>query len=346
MNNPDRLIVIGASAGGVESLKEVLSELPADFPAAICVVLHVPAYQPSLLPKILTQCCKMKAIHPEDGMQLKTGVIYVAPPDHHLLVERDRLAVKKGPKENRFRPSIDALFRSAAYQYGPQAIGVVLSGALDDGTSGLWSVKRLGGIAIIQEPNDARFESMPKSALEYVEADHKLPAREIGPVLLRAIKEAPAPAPPADAGLKAQMKMEIKIAEEDDAFRKGVFDGPELTPFTCPECHGVLVNIREGKMARFRCHTGHAYTDSALLEGVMATTGEMLWQVMRSLEEAVMLINQMGQNLQVAGDKERAETFFSKARELEKRSNTFHDTVLKHESLSGDNLGQLEIGGA
>jgi two-component system chemotaxis response regulator CheB len=342
MNKSDYIIVIGASAGGLESLKEVVGQLPADLPAAICVVLHIPAYQPSLLPKILTDCCKLEAIHPEDGMKLKTGVIYVAPPDHHLLVEGDRLAIKKGPKENRFRPSIDALFRSAAYGYGPRAIGVILSGALDDGTSGLWSVKRLGGIAIIQEPNDARFESMPKSALEYVDADHKVPAGEIGPILLRAIKKEPAPARPADAELMAQMEMEVKIAEEDDAFRKGVFDGPELTPFTCPECHGVLVKVVEGKMARFRCHTGHAYTDSALLEGVMETTGEMLWQVMRSLEEAVMLLNQMGQDLQVAGEKERAKIFFAKASELEKRSTTFHSTVLKHESLSGDNLAQSE----
>jgi two-component system chemotaxis response regulator CheB len=342
MHASERIIVLGASAGGVESLIQVLCDLPADIPAAICVVLHVPAYRPSRLPNILTDCGKVKAIHPEDGAKIKSGLIYVAPPDHHLLIEGDRLAVKKGPKENRFRPSIDALFRSAAYEYGPRVIGVILSGALDDGTSGLWSVKRLGGIAIIQEPSDARFESMPKSALEYVQADYKLPAREIGALLSRLVKEEIAPAPPRDSKLKAQMEMEIKIAEEDDAFRKGVFDGPELTPFTCPECHGVLVKITEGKMARFRCHTGHAYSDSALLEGVMLTTGEMLWQVMRSLEEAVMLLNQMGQNLQVAGDADRAKIFFKKAQELEKRSATFHDTVLKHESLSGDNLGQAE----
>ncbi len=301
------MIVLGASAGGVESLREVLSDLPGDFPAAICVVLHVPAYQPSVLPSILTKCGKLEAIHPEDGAKIEASRIYVAPPDHHLLIEGHHLAVKKGPKENRFRPSIDALFRSAAYCYGPRAIGVVLSGALDDGTSGLWSVKRLGGVAIIQEPSDARFESMPKSALEYVETDYKLTAREIGALLPRLIHEEPAAAPPDDPELREQMKMEIQIAEKDDAFRKGVFEGAELTPFTCPECHGVLVKMIEGKMARFRCHTGHAYTDSSLLEGVMAMTGEMLWQVMRSLEESVMLLNQMGQSLQVAGDRERAD---------------------------------------
>jgi two-component system chemotaxis response regulator CheB len=253
--------------------------------------------------------------------------------------------VTKGPKENRFRPSIDALFRSAAYRYGPRVIGVVLSGALDDGTSGLWSVKRMGGTAIIQEPSDARFESMPKSALEYVKPDHKLPAREIGALLPQLLEREIVAPTPVDQKLKEQMELEIGIAVEDDAFRKGVFDGPELTPFTCPECHGALVKIVEDRFVRFRCHTGHAYTDNALLEGVMETTGEMLWQVMRSLEEAVMLLNQMGQMRQVAGDADRAQVFFDKAAELEMRSNTFHDTVLKHESLSRDNLADRATGG-
>jgi two-component system, chemotaxis family, protein-glutamate methylesterase/glutaminase len=141
------------------------------------------------------------------------------------------------------------------------------------------------------------------------------------------------------------MELEIEIAKEDDAFRKGFFDGPELTPFTCPECHGVLVKLVEDRFVRFRCHTGHAYTDNALLEGVMEMTGEMLWQVMRSLEEAVMLLNQMGQMRQVVGDDERAQIFFAKAADLEKRSNSFHSTVLSHESLSGDNLGMTKHGG-
>jgi two-component system, chemotaxis family, protein-glutamate methylesterase/glutaminase len=282
----------------------------------------------------------MKALHPEDGTKIKPGVIYVAPPDHHLLIESTRMAVKKGPKENRFRPSIDALFRSAAYNYGARAIGVILSGALDDGTSGLWSIKRLGGIAVVQQPDDARFESMPKSALEYVEVDYSMPAAEIGPLLTRLVSERPAQDVAVDPDIQTRMAKEIEIASEDAAFHKGIMELGTLTPFTCPECHGVLVKIAESKMSRFRCHTGHAYTESALLEGVMESTGEMLWQVMRSLEEAVMVVNEMARNLKNAGDPERAQLFLDKARELEKRSDTFHDVVLRHESLSGDNLGQ------
>src|SRR5215207_2546543 len=142
---PERAIVIGASAGGVETLREVVSRIPADLPAPVFVVLQIPPYVASSLPQILSQAGPLPAVHPQDGTRIKAGTIYIAPPDHHLLIGQGRIAVKKGPKENRFRPSIDALFRSAAYIYGAQAIGVVLSGALDDGTSGLWSIKQLGG---------------------------------------------------------------------------------------------------------------------------------------------------------------------------------------------------------
>jgi two-component system chemotaxis response regulator CheB len=248
--------------------------------------------------------------------------------------------VKKGPKENRFRPSIDALFRSAAYSYGARAIGVVLSGALDDGTSGLWSIKRLGGVAIVQDPRDANVAAMPESALAMVDVDHRLPAAAMGPLLRRLVSEQPPPVAAVEPETQERMGTEIAIAADDGAFQKGIMKLGTLTPFTCPECHGVLVKIPEGDMSRFRCHTGHAYTDSALLEGVMESTGEMLWQVMRSLEEAVMLLEGMGRDLQAGGQGERAKAFFAKSRELEKRSRTFHDAVLQHESLSRENVGR------
>jgi two-component system, chemotaxis family, protein-glutamate methylesterase/glutaminase len=335
----ERCIVIGASAGGVETLKEVVARLPADLSVPVFVVLHIPPFVASSLPEILSQVGPLPAVHPQDGTRIKPGHIYVAPPDLHLLIEDGRIAIKRGPKENRFRPSIDALFRSAAYIYGSKAIGVVLSGALDDGTSGLWSIKRLGGIAIVQEPSQAQFDSMPLSALEYVDVDYKLPSTEIGALLGRLVLES-APETLMDEEVILRMKTESLIAAEDGAFQKGIMEMGTLTPFTCPECKGALVKIPEGEMSRFRCHTGHAYTDNALLEAVSESTGEMLWQVMRSLEEDVMLLNHMGQHLKEAGNADRAEKFFKKARELEKRSKTFHETVLDHESLSGDNLGQ------
>ncbi|RYD35953.1 MAG: chemotaxis protein CheB [Verrucomicrobiaceae bacterium] len=340
MKKHDRCIVIGASAGGVETLREVVAGLPADLRVPVFVVLHIPPYAASILPKILAKACPLPVIHAKDGERVSGGTVYVASPDHHLLIEGGRVAVKRGPKENRFRPSIDALFRSAAHVYGPGAVGVVLSGALDDGTSGLWSIQRTGGTVVIQQPGDARFDSMPRSALEYVVPDHLLPAAEMGPLLGRLALEPVPAAPPMDPHFEKLLAAEVKIAAEGGAFQKGIMELGTLTPFTCPECHGALARILNGLTLRFRCHTGHAYTDSALLEGVMECAGEMLWQVIRTLEESVMLLNNMGTHLREAGDMGRAEAFFTKARILEKRSRAFHDAALDHESLSGDNLGQ------
>jgi two-component system chemotaxis response regulator CheB len=338
----NRAIFIGASAGGVEALKDVVRELPEKFPAPIFVVLHVPPYVPSTLPRILADAGHLPAIHPKNGASIRPGVIYVASPDHHLLAEEDHILVKKGPKENLFRPSIDALFRSGAYTYGNRAIGVVLSGVLDDGTSGLWSIKRLGGTTIVQEPNEARFESMPRSALEYVEVDYTLTAPEIGKLLGTLLNETAGNGKMdrSQSEDKKRMGTEVGIAAKDDAFNQGVLELGELTPFTCPECHGVLVRVAEGKMSRFRCHTGHAYTDNALIEAVMEYTGELLWQVIRSLEEGVMLLEHMARHLEKAGSSSRAAIFRTKSAELKKRSEAYHKDALAHESLSGDNLGQ------
>jgi two-component system, chemotaxis family, protein-glutamate methylesterase/glutaminase len=339
----DGVVVIGASAGGVSGLREVVDGLPADLPAAVFVVLHVPAYKASALPEILNVSAALPASHPRDGEGIETGRIYVAPPDHHLLVEHGYVAVKKGPKENRFRPSIDALFRSAAYNYGPRVIGVVLSGGLDDGTSGLWSIKRLGGKTIVQHPADAQFESMVENALSQVEVDYTLPAREIGPLLSRLLAEPPIEAVKDEPDLRKRLKIELAIAVEGGAFQKGVMEIGELTPFTCPECHGVLVKLTEEARTRYRCHTGHAYTDSALLDGVMESTGDMLWQVMRGFEEAVMVVEHMAEHLRVAGDVDRAAVYAERARELEARSRLFHELVLQHRRLSGENLEETSI---
>jgi two-component system chemotaxis response regulator CheB len=336
------IVVIGASAGGVESLRDLVGGLPADFPGAVFVVLHIPPFQPSSLPQILTRAGPLPAHHPKDGERIQFGRIYVAPPDHHLLIDKGSVAVTKGPKENRFRPSIDALFRSAAYSYGSQVVGVILSGELDDGTSGLRSIKRRGGIAVIQQPSEARFESMPLSALAQVKVDHQVLAHEIGPLMARLTMTQNARDVQGDEGLGRRLKTELEIAREGGAFQKGIMEIGELSPYTCPECAGVLVKLKEGGMTRYRCHTGHGYSDSALLEGVMESTGDMLWKVMRSFEEAVMLLRHMAERIQMEGNKPRSEIYLAKSRELEARSKMFHEVLLKHESLSEENLGGAE----
>lgn len=270
-------ISIGASAGGFHLVVDIISQLPADLPVPVFVVMHLSASYPSQLPGILSWAGRLPAVHPEDGAKIEEGVIYVAPPDHHLLVDGGYIAVKREPKENGFRPSIDALFRSAAYAYGPGAIGVVLSGALNDGASGLWTIKRLGGIAIVQDPFEAEYPSMPRSTLEYVEVDYKVPSSEITGLLRRLVYEQPAQETMVGSGmedgLEDRIAKEVQIAAGASISQKHILGFGELTPFTCPECHGVLVKIMDGKFARYRCHTGHGYSADALLEHLMDRQG-------------------------------------------------------------------------
>jgi len=330
------VVVIGASAGGVSALVELVRSLPRDFPAAIFVVLHVPPYATSRLPEILSRSGPLPAVHPRDGDPIETGKIYVAPPDYHLLMDEDKISVKKGPKENRFRPSIDALFRSAAYNFGSRVIGVVLSGVLDDGTSGLWSIKRMGGLTVIQDPEDAMFPNMPVNVLEYVEVDHISPVAAMAALFSRLIEESVHVKPKLSARYEKLMEMEIVIATQDNAFEMGIIDMGILTPFTCPECHGVLVRLEEEKIIRFRCHTGHAYTIRALLSEITESVEQRLWQAMRGLEETNLLLNKMGDHLKESSQPELAQLFFNKAKKVARQASVVHDNVFKHDNLSGD----------
>ncbi|WP_303311549.1 chemotaxis protein CheB [Hymenobacter sp. BT730] len=330
------IVVIGASAGGVTALLDLVKTLPADFPAPIFVVQHVGPDSPSILPQLLSTAGSLPAKHPENGEIIEAGVIYVAMPDHHLLVENDRVLVTRGPKENRFRPSIDALFRSAAYMYGPRVIGVVLTGYLDDGTSGLWSVQRMGGLAVVQDPHDAQQPAMPENALQFVQADHIVPLAELGSLLVRLTLE-PAPAktrlPAAQLDL---LKIEFTIAKQNNAFELGIIEKGELTPFTCPDCHGALTQLIEGKLIRYRCHTGHAYTISALLSEVTQSVESLLYQSMRGLEETKLLLLNLGQHFEQEKQPDVAAQFFRKADETGHQARVVHDSILKQELLSGD----------
>jgi two-component system, chemotaxis family, protein-glutamate methylesterase/glutaminase len=332
------IVVIGASAGGVPALQACVASLPAELAAAVFVVLHVRADAVSRLPDILNRSGPLSAQEAEDGAKIRAGCIYVAKPDHHLLVDKNRVSVKKGPKENRFRPSIDALFRSAAYTHGPRVIGIVLSGALDDGTSGLWSIKRLGGTTIVQDPQQASFDSMPLSALEQVDVDYTLPTDEIGQKVARLIGEEARHTghPPQD--LIRQMQIETEVAASANAFKKGLIDFGEFTPLTCPECHGALVKLCEGSIVRYRCHTGHGFTASALLAGITEMIEPALWDVTRALEESVMLLDQIAQQLAEAGRSEESRRFHAKARETEKRAHALQGLSISHEHLSHDVL--------
>ena len=330
------IVVIGASAGGVTALLALGKTLPADFPAPVFVVQHLAPDSPSILPQLLSAVSALPVKHPKNEETVQPGVIYVAPPDRHLLLEDNQVLVARGPKENRFRPSIDALFRSAAYTYGPRVIGVVLTGYLDDGTSGLWSVQRMGGLTVVQDPLDAEQPSMPTNALEFVAADHVLPLAQLGPLLVRLTTE-PAPArPPLPADQLDLLKIELTIAKQGGGFELGIIDKGKLTPFTCPDCHGALTQLIEGKLIRYRCHTGHAYTVSALLSEVTESVESMLYQSMRGLEETKMILQNLGAQFTENKQPEVAALFLRKADETGRQARVVHASILKHQALSGD----------
>lgn len=319
--------------------------LPHDLPAAVFVVLHIPPHSPSHLPEIRNRAGPLKACHPQDGDPIEPGRIYVAPPDRHLILERERVPVRNGPRENRFRPSVDALFRSAGYVFGPRVIGMVLSGTLDDGTSGLWTIKRQGGVGIVQDPADAEFPHMPANALEQVEVDHTVPTAEMGALLSKLVGKAAPEARKRSAEERELLELEISIAQDDDAFEKGIMEMGRLSPFTCPECHGALVRLEEGGRVRFRCHTGHAFSASALLAGVTQVNEEKLWEAMRGFEEAAMLMDQLSRHFKELKDSKAAALFHQKANEARARARVIHDSVLSSESLSEDTRREKRAGG-
>jgi two-component system chemotaxis response regulator CheB len=285
------IIVIGASAGGVEALRELARGLPSNLPAAVFIVLHVPSAGPSLLPRILNQSGPLRASHAINGEAIERGRIYIAPPDHHLLLERGRVRVARGPKENRARPAADPLFRSAAHAYGTRVVGVVLSGSLDDGTAGLAAIKRRGGLTVAQDPEEALYPGMPRSARENVVLDHCLPIARIAPLLGQL-----ASVPTKDDAVYPVpeiLKVETRIARLEESEMEDVEKIGELSAFTCPECRGALWELRDGDLLRFRCHVGHAFSAESLLADQSEELENALWAALRSLEENAALARRM-----------------------------------------------------
>jgi len=335
------IIVIGASAGGFESLKILVKDLPADLPASIFVVWHTsPDIRESVLAYALQKAGNLPAKQAVDGEQIRQGQIYVAAPDFHLLLESDRVRVTKGPKENRFRPAVDPLFRSAAYNFGSRVVGVILSGALDDGTAGLWTIKFRGGTAIVQDPLDAEFPSMPKSAMREVKVDYCEPIAKIGGILTRLANEPAAENIKIDMKENDKVKIEIDIAAEDGAYERGVFNLGDLSPFTCPDCHGVLLKLKDGNFFRFRCHTGHAFSADSLLSTLTENVEDSIWNAARVMEENAMLLKHLGEHLAETGQQELSEKYFIKAQEAENRIHMIRQTAMRHEKLNAEKILQ------
>ncbi len=337
------LVLIGASAGGVEALVRAVGGLPRDLNAAVLVVLHVPGDSPSHLPAILARSGALPAEHATDDEAILPGAIRIAPPDHHLLIRGDRLRVVRGPRENLHRPAIDPLFRSAALERdGHDIVAVVLSGALDDGTAGAVAVHRAGGTVVIQEPTDAAVPSMPQSVAAVITPDLVLRAGEIGPAV-----EALVSNPERRRGrildpqTRALMEAEIAITAMD---REAVHDEDRPgTPsgFGCPDCQGALFEIDEGSVPRYRCRTGHAYSPQALIVAQDSALEEAMWSGLRALEEQAALAMRLMERLQPVGGErlqERLERRVTESRDRAERIRRF----LLEASSAQDPLGVTE----
>jgi two-component system, chemotaxis family, protein-glutamate methylesterase/glutaminase len=321
------IIVVGASAGGVEALSQLVRGLPPQIPAAIFVVLHISPFGTSVLPRILSRAGRLPAAHGRNGEPIQTGRIYVAPPDHHLLVQRGFVRLARGPRENSNRPAVDPLFRTAARAYGPRVVGVVLSGTLDDGTAGLIAIKRCGGVAVVQDPNEALFSGMPDSAIENGEVDHIVPLARMADLLdelaREPVEEAGEVSVPDDMEKEAAIEA-FDLAAIEDGARPG-------TPSTlaCPECGGTLWELHEGELTRFRCRVGHAFSPDSLLAEQSEALDTALWSAFRALEETASLADRLAGRAHDRKLLRVAARFEDQARDARERAALIREVLLK-----------------
>jgi two-component system, chemotaxis family, protein-glutamate methylesterase/glutaminase len=323
------IVVIGASAGGLEALREILGGLPPNLDAAVMIVLHTASHAKSLLPQILERAGKLPVSHPSDGEAIERGRVYIAPPGFHMIVEDGVLRVLQGPRENRHRPAIDPLFRSAAAAYRERVIGVVLTGMLDDGTAGLMVVSASGGKAIVQDPGTALFPGMPRSALDNVPAARVATLQDLPALLVQLIGS------PLPAGTSRLREVPLGAAKET---RIAELDMKEISseerlgrpsPFGCPDCGGVLWEIEQDGFLRFRCRVGHALTAQYLGAEQRHAVETALWEALRALEESASLYRRMSGRATMSHHLIPAQLYQERASNTEANSRILRDFLLQ-----------------
>ncbi len=326
MPNRD-LIVIGASAGGIEALQLLCAGLPENLNAAVLVVLHTSPSSGGLLPQLLTRAGPLPASYPSEGESIRLGRIYVAPPDYHLIVEPGRLRRVQGPRENHHRPAIDPTFRSAALAYGQRVIGIVLSGLLDDGTSGLMVVRAHGGTAVVQDPSTAMFPSMPENALERVPDAHVASLDNLPKLLTHLVQEKITLQKPARSANDQLAQSETRYSELDMSEIEKEVRAGDPSQFACPECGGVLWEIDQAGLLRFRCRVGHAYTAQYLRAEQRHALESSLWSALRALEESISLYRRMADRL--GGHTQSRRAYEERAANAELNARTLRDFLVR-----------------
>lgn len=316
------IVVVGASAGGISALQSIVRGLPKEFPAAILIVLHLSRQSGGLLANILAGAGSLPSSDARHNEEIRAGHIYVAPPDRHLLVGPERrIYLGRGPKENRFRPAVDPLFRSAAVNEGQKTIGIVLSGGLDDGTAGLCAIGQAGGLTVVQDPSDAEVPSMPRSALQHVAADYCMSAEKIGEMLPILLREAPTRE---KSRVSEDDKFEVELAADERNLRDVAKMG-HPTLYTCPSCAGSLTRIGDGAPARFRCHTGHAFSAMSLDDEQREKVENASWAAIRALQEHALLLQEMVRQPGFSNDE--ITDYSDRADQALKRANLLRETL-------------------
>jgi two-component system, chemotaxis family, protein-glutamate methylesterase/glutaminase len=323
MGNRD-IIVIGGSAGATAPLKEILGRLPPDLPAAVFVVLHIPAQGIGILSTVASAASRLPVVQAESGMVIENAHIYLAAPDHHLLLFEHHMVLGRGPRENMARPAIDPLFRSAALRYGPRVIGVILSGLLSDGAAGLTAIKQCGGVALVQDPKEAIADEMPLRALEATTVDLCVPGAKLGDLLAELAREEPGatlPVPP-------ELRLEVQIAAGERVGSDSLVTIADPAPLTCPGCGGVLSEIKVAHPLRFRCQVGHAYTVDALAKEQEGKVDEALRVALRIIEERAELVHRMARDGRRAGRAAVAEGYEARAAEYREYADMIRRVML------------------
>ena len=301
--------------------------LPRDLPAAVFVVHHFPGNSVSALPNILARSGSLPALHPAHNQQIEPGYIYVAPPDRHMLIIERRIHLTRGPRENGHRPAIDPLFRTAARTFGPRVMGVLLSGALDDGTVGMMAVKQHGGVAIVQDPREALYAGIPESAIQRVAVDHVLTVKQIGQLLTRLSRE-PVGLQEGGQGMLPEDQEDRDPAQAGTArIEDGPFPGPP-TALTCPDCGGAIWENVSGNLVRYRCHVGHAYTADSMVDAQAAVVETALWTAVRALEEKGELSRKLAERTRSRGLDRLAARYQDAVESAERGSNAIRQLLL------------------
>jgi two-component system, chemotaxis family, protein-glutamate methylesterase/glutaminase len=323
------VVVIGASAGGIEVLLELARGLPSDLAAAVCVVVHIPEGARGALPTLLDRAGPLPAAFARDGDKLQSGRFHVAPPGHHLLIADGVAHLTRGPRENGHRPSVDVLFRSAAAAHDGRVVGVILSGTRDDGAAGLSDVKERGGLALVQDPDDAMYGAMPRNAISRCPVDEVVASAGLASAVCAMVAR---PAAPGNTPPSGRLNRELAIA---GAVMDALHGPPEIlgepSGFSCPDCHGVLYDVGAPEHPRYRCRVGHAWSSASLYGEQSTALEEALWVALRALEEKAALARRLADDARRRGRRLTAEQFEDRSRMVQQQAASVREVIVNHD---------------